>query len=190
MSRPHLQVIAASTRPARQGISVARWIEERARAHGRFSVELVDLLEVDLPLLDEPHHPRLGRYTHDHTIRWSETVRRGDVFVLVFPEYNHSFPATLKNALDCLSAEWSYKAAGLVSYGGVSAGTRAAAALKPVLGALRMTPVVEAATIPFFAQFIDESGTFTANAELEAGATAMLDELERVDRALAPLRST
>ena len=189
MARPHLQVIAASTRPSRQGIAVARWVEDRARRHDGFSVELVDLREVDLPLLDEPHHPRLGRYEHDHTIRWSRTVSRADAFVLVFPEYNHSFPATLKNALDCLSAEWADKAVGLVSYGGVSAGTRAAAALKPVLGALRMTPVVEAATIPFFAQFIDETGTFTGNPELEAGATAMLDELVRVDRALAVLRA-
>jgi NAD(P)H-dependent FMN reductase len=167
--RPHLQVVAASTRPGRQGIAVARWIEEHARAHDAFTVELVDLAEVDLPLLDEPHHPRLGRYTHEHTIRWSRTVRRADAFVLVFPEYNHSFPATLKNALDCLSAEWADKAAGLVSYGGVSAGTRAAAALKPVLGSLRMTPVVEAATIPFFTSFIDEHGRFTPNAELQAG---------------------
>src|SRR5919202_2083655 len=130
-------------------------------------------------MFDEPAHPRLQRYTHQHTRDWSATVSRADAFVFVCPEYNHSFPASLKNALDYLSVEWADKPAGLVSYGGVSAGARAAAALKPVLGALRMVPVVEAATIPFFAQYLDADGVFTGNAELEAGAKAMLEELLR-----------
>ena len=182
----HLQVIVASTRPGRKGISVGRWIEGRARAHGGFSVELVDLAEIDLPLFNEAAHPKLGTYEHQHTRDWSTLVSRGDAYVLVFPEYNHSFPATLKNALDYLSGEWANKAVGLVSYGGVAAGARAAAALKPVLGALRMTPVVEAATIPFFTQFIDDEGVFTGNAELDAGTAAMLDELVRMTRLLRP----
>ena len=189
MSRPVLQVIAASTRPGRKGIAVARWVAERARAHGGFEVELVDLAAMGLPVLDEPNHPRLGQYTQAHTKEWSATVDRADAFVFVFPEYNHSMPGALKNALDFLFHEWADKAAGLVSYGGVSAGTRAAASLKPVLGALRMVPVVEAATIPFFQQFIDEDGVFTGNTELEAGATAMLDEIARLTSGLATLRS-
>ena len=189
MSRPVLQVVAASTRPGRRGPAVAAWVRELAEAHGGFDVELVDLAEVALPLFDEPAHPRLQRYEHQHTKDWSATVSRADAFVFVFPEYNHSFPASLKNALDYLSAEWADKPAGLVSYGGVSAGARAAAAIKPVLGALRMVPVVEAATIPFFAQYLDEDGVFTGNAELEAGAKAMLDELLRLTGALRPLRA-
>ncbi len=189
MSRPVLQVVAASTRQGRRGIAVAEWVAETARTHGGFDVELVDLAEVALPMFDEPAHPRLQRYTHQHTKDWSATVSRADAFVLVFPEYNHSFPASLKNALDHLSVEWADKPAGLVSYGGVSAGTRAATALKPVLAALRMVPVVEAATIPFFAQFIDEDGVFSANPELEAGAKAMLDEILRLTGPLKALRA-
>ncbi|MCW2581730.1 MAG: NADPH-dependent reductase [Klenkia sp.] len=188
MSRPVLQVVAASTRPGRKGIAVARWVAARAEAHGGFHVELVDLAEAGLPVLDEPNHPRLGQYTQQHTKDWSATVSRADAFVFVFPEYNHSIPGALKNALDFLFHEWADKAAGLVSYGGVSAGTRAAAALKPVLGALRMVPVVEAATIPFFTQFIDEDDAFVGNAELEAGATAMLDEIARLTRGLQTVR--
>ncbi|MGY1653200.1 NADPH-dependent FMN reductase [Geodermatophilus sp. SYSU D01119] len=189
MSRPVLQVVAASTRPGRRGIAVARWVQRLAEAHGAFDVELVDLAEVGLPVFDEPDHPRLRRYVHDHTRRWSATVDRADAFVFVTPEYNHSFPASLKNALDYLSAEWADKAAGLVTYGGVSAGLRASSALKPVLGALRVHTVPEAVSVPFFAQFLDEDDEFAPNAELEAGGTAMLDELARVTAPLRTLRA-
>jgi NAD(P)H-dependent FMN reductase len=190
VSRPVLQVVSASTRPGRKGIAVARWVQRLAEEHGGFDVELVDLAEVGLPLFDEPNHPRLRQYTHQHTKDWSATVDRADAFVFVTPEYNHSFPASLKNALDYLNAEWADKAAALVSYGGVSAGLRAATALKPVLSALRMVPVVEAATIPFFQQFLTEDDEFAPNTELEAGGKAMLDALVRLTGALRPLRAT
>ncbi|HYH26984.1 MAG TPA: NAD(P)H-dependent oxidoreductase [Blastococcus sp.] len=190
MSRPVLQVIAASTRPARRGFAVARWFQQRAEEHGSFDVELVDLAEVGLPLMDEPKHPMLQQYAHQHTRDWSATVSRADAFVFVTPEYNHSFPAPLKNALDFLFAEWADKAAGIVSYGGVSAGLRSATALKPVLISLRMVPVVEYVSVPFFAQFIDDAGEFVPNAELEVGAKGMLTELHRITGALRTLRAT
>jgi NAD(P)H-dependent FMN reductase len=186
--RPVLQIIAASTRPGRRGIAVARWVEQLAEAHGGFDVELVDLAEVGLPVFDEPNHPRLRRYEHQHTKDWSATVDRADAYVFVVPEYNHSFPASVKNALDYLSLEWADKPAGLVSYGGVSAGLRAATALKPVLAALRMVPVVEAVSIPFFAQFLTDDDEFVPNTELEAGGKAMLDELARLAPTLRRLR--
>ncbi|MGY1701212.1 NADPH-dependent FMN reductase [Geodermatophilus sp. SYSU D00766] len=189
MSRPVVQVVAASTRPGRRGIAVARWVQRLAEAHGAFDVELVDLAEVGLPVFDEPHHPRLQDYTHQHTRDWSATVSRADAFVFVTPEYNHSFPAALKNALDYLAVEWADKPAGLVTYGGVSAGLRASVALKPVLGALRVHTVPEAVSVPFFAQFLDADGEFVPNAELEGGGKAVLDELARVTPALRSLRT-
>jgi NAD(P)H-dependent FMN reductase len=189
VSQPVLQVIVGSTRPGRKGLAVARWVQELAEAHGGFDVELVDLAEIGLPVFDEPHHPRLRQYTQPHTRAWSAIVDRADAFVFVTPEYNHSFPAALKNALDYLNAEWADKAAALVSYGGVSAGLRAATALKPVLASLRMVPVVEAATIPFFTQFLTEDGEFVPNEQLAGGAKAMLDELLRLTTALRPLRA-
>lgn len=189
MPRPVLQIIAASTRPGRRGLAVARWVQRLAEEHGGFAVELVDLAAVGLPVFDEPDHPRLQRYTHQHTRDWSATVSRADAFVFVTPEYNHSFPAGLKNALDFLAREWADKPAGLVSYGGVSAGLRAATALKPVLAALRMIPVVEAVSIPFFMQFLGDDDVFVPNAELEAGGKAMLDELLRLSPVLAQLRA-
>lgn len=126
---------------------------------------------------------------HQHTKGWSATVDRTDAFIFVSPEYNHSFPASLKNALDFLSAEWADKAAGLVTYGGASAGLRASSALKPVLGALRILTVPEGISIPFFTQFFD-ADAFVPNAELEAAGKAMLDELARVTPPLRTLRAS
>ena len=189
MSKSTLQVIIGSTRPGRVGLPVALWFDGIAREQGAFSVELLDLAEVALPLLDEPGHPVARRYEHPHTIAWSETIDRGDAYVFVIPEYNHSFNAATKNALDFLHAEWNYKPVGFVSYGGVAAGTRAMTALKPVVAALRMTPVVEAVNIPFVAQFLDDEGRFVPNEALSLGAAGMLAELARLDGALRPLRA-
>ncbi|MFE3583194.1 NADPH-dependent FMN reductase, partial [Streptomyces vinaceus] len=85
---------------------VAAWVEEYAQRHGGFDeIEVVDLAEVGLPFMDEPNHPRLGQYTHEHTRRWSAKVSEADAFVFVMPEYNFGFNAELKNALDFLHSE-------------------------------------------------------------------------------------
>jgi NAD(P)H-dependent FMN reductase len=182
-------VVIASTRPGRVGLPVGRWFDSFARAHSDFEVELVDLAELGLPFMDEPNHPRFHDYTHAHTKEWGARVEAADAFAFVMPEYNHGFNAPLKNAIDFLHVEWQHKPVGLVSYGGVAAGTRAAQMLKPVLVGLKMTPLVEAVSIPFVARFIDDDGELQANDVMEQAAEAMLDELMRVAGALAPLRA-
>ena len=186
---PTLQIIVASTRPGRVGLPICEWVRDRAVAHGAFEVELVDLAEVNLPFLDEPKHPRLGQYEHQHTKAWSATIARGDAFVFVTPEYNHSFNAPLKNAIDYLYHEWQYKPAGFVSYGGVAAGTRAVQALKLVLAVLRMTPAVATVPIPFFGQHIDEQGRFQGTDALNHACAGMFDELRHLDAILRPART-
>ncbi|WP_330474617.1 NADPH-dependent FMN reductase [Terrabacter sp. C0L_2] len=188
MTHPTLQIILASTRPGRRGGAVAEWMQHVAREQAGFTIEVVDLAEVGLPLLDEPHHPRLQQYTRDHTKAWSATINRAHAFVFVMPEYNHSFPAALKNALDYLFVEWADKPVGLVSYGGVSAGLRSAAAIKPVLTALRMVPALEAVSIPNVNELLSEDGEMRADAGLDAAAKAMLDEVARLAHVLMPLR--
>lgn len=188
MSKPVLQVIVASTRPTRVGDAVGSWIADIARAQGGFDIEVVDLAEVDLPLFNEPNHPTTGDYVHDHTKRWSAMVSRAQAFVIVTPEYNHSFPASLKNALDYLSREWKYKAVGFVSYGGVSAGLRSVIQLKPVVAALRMVPVTDAVSVPFVAQRVDADGAFSGDDVLDASAKRMLDELVTVGTPLIALQ--
>ena len=103
-----------------------------------------------------------------------------DAFVIVTPEYNHGMSAPVKNALDFLHEEWRYKPVGFVAYGGVSAGTRAANMLKEVVTALRMTPVTDAVTIPFFRQFVDDEEGVQANETMETSADALLEELVRL----------
>ncbi|MFB7658158.1 MULTISPECIES: NADPH-dependent FMN reductase [unclassified Streptomyces] len=185
-----LEIIVASTRPGRLGPGVARWIESEAVAHGGFSeVEIVDLAEVNLPFMNEPHHPRLGRYTHQHTRDWSAKIAEADAFVFVMPEYNYGYNAELKNAIDYLHSEWRYKPVGMASYGGVSAGTRAAQMIKQVVTTLKMTPVFEAVSIPFVQQFIDDDKRLVPNDVMNSSVKAMLDELVRFTEALRPLRA-
>jgi NAD(P)H-dependent FMN reductase len=185
---PTLQIIVASTRPGRVGLPVADWFAARARAHGAFEIDVVDLAELGLPFMDEPNHPRLRRYEHQHTKDWSARVDAADAFAFVTPEYNHSYNAPLKNAIDFLHQEWEYKPVGFVSYGGIAAGTRALQALKPVVSALKMTPVIDAVNIPFVRQFVNDEEIFVPNEVLEQAADAMLNELDRVQAALRPLR--
>jgi NAD(P)H-dependent FMN reductase len=185
----NLQVIVASTRDERKGPIVAAWFLQQALRHAGFEVEVVDLADVDLPLFDEPRHPRLRQYEHEHTRRWSAIVDRADAFVFVTPEYNHGTPPSLLNALDFLVHEWAYKPVGFVSYGGASSGLRGVQMTKQVVAALRMVPVVEAVALPFFTQYVDaETGAFAPGAVQDQAATAMLDELLKWATALKPMR--
>jgi NAD(P)H-dependent FMN reductase len=187
---PHLQIVVASTRRGRKGPAVAAWFHALALRHGRFDVELVNLAEVGLPLLDEPGHPKLGRYVHEHTRAWSATVARADAFVFVTPEYNTGAPPSLLNAIDHLHREWAYKPAGFVSYGGISGGTRGVQMAKQVLTTLRVVPLIEAVALPFFAEQLDpQTGAFAATERQERAAGEMLDELRRWAEALRPLRT-
>jgi len=185
---PNLTIIIGSTRPGRAGAAIAQWFAARAKDHGGFDVTVVDLAEVDLPLLDEPNHPRLRQYTRQHTKDWSAIIEAADAFVIVTPEYNNGYPAALKNAIDYLHHEWRNKPVGFVSYGGVAAGTRAVQQLKQVVTALRMLPVYDSVNIPFHAQLLDSDGVLRPNEVMEQAAGTMLDELVRTEAALRPLR--
>jgi NAD(P)H-dependent FMN reductase len=183
-----LKVIVVSTRPGRVGHLVGEWFRGAAEKHGGFKVEILDLADVDLPVFDEPHHPLLRRYEKDHTKAWSKAISAADAFVLVTPEYNYFAPPSLVNALDYLSHEWNYKPAGLVSYGGISGGLRAAQAVKPLLTSLKIVPLPEGVAVPFVTERLDEAKTAFLPDELhEISATKMLDELQKWATVLKPL---
>ena len=186
MSKLHIVIV--STRPGRQGPAIGKWFHGFAAQHGKFEAELIDLADFHLPVFDEPNHPRLKQYVHDHTKAWSASVSAADAFVFVTPEYNYGPPPSFVNALNYLSQEWRYKPAAFVSYGGVSGGTRAAQMEKLLLTTLKMVPMTEQVTLPFFNQFINDEGVFTANETHEKSAGEMLDELHRWTEALKPLR--
>ncbi len=186
---PKLLVIIGSTRPERIGLPIGRWFADFAQTHGTFEVEVADLKEINLPLLDEPQHPRLGQYQHEHTIQWSGHVNRADAIAMVIPEYNYSMTAPVKNALDYLYHEWCYKPLALVSYGGASGGLRAAQMVKQVATTLKMMPLPEGVSIPFAVQHL-KAGTFEATDTVRQAAQAMLDELGRWEKALRQLRES
>jgi NAD(P)H-dependent FMN reductase len=183
----NLHVVVASTRPGRIGLPIATWFLGHAKGHAKFDVTLVDLKEVNLPLLDEPKHPRLGQYEHAHTKAWSETVKAADAFVFVTPEYNFSTAPALMNAFDYLYDEWRFKPASFVSYGGMSGGIRAVQMAKQTVTALSMMPIAEAVALPFAGKLIVD-GIFQANEAIEKSAGGMLDELHRWATALKPMR--
>ena len=182
-----LGIVLVSVREGRAGEAVTAWAMDRARAHGGFDVERVDLKAVDLPLLNEPHHPKLKKYTSPKTQAWSARVEKLDAFLFVTPEYNHGTPPALSNALDHLYSEWSYKAAAFVSYGGISGGVRGVQMTKPRLLAFNMMPIVDGVPIPFVAKQIRD-GRFEGTEAQDKAVASTLDELSLWTSALASLR--
>lgn len=187
--KPRLHTVIASTRPGRLGGTIGEWFHGRAQDHGAFDARLVDLADFDLPVYDEPRHPMLQQYEHDHTRRWSDSVAAADAFVFVMPEYNFGPPPSLLNALDFLYREWNYKPAGFVSYGGVSGGMRGVQALKPTLTTLKMVPVVEQVVMPMVFDQVHD-GILAANDLQVRGASDMLDELKRWTDATKAMRGS
>ena len=110
-----MRVIVSSTRPGRIGPKVAQWVADQARSAGDWEVELLDL--TDLPFMDEEDMPRNGNYAKPHTQAWASEVFESDAIVIVTPQYNRSFPAPIKNAIDFLYAEWHAKPIAIVGYG-------------------------------------------------------------------------
>jgi len=180
-------IIVGSTRPGRRGIEVARWVLQNADSYrGAASYELVDLVDMALPLLDEQSPAAFGQYRHEHTFRWSRVVDALDGFVIVTPEYNHSMPASLKNAIDYLFNEWHNKAAGFVSYG-VHGGLRAVESLRLVLAEVKVATVRTAVGLTLHSDF---SGNELSPASHQVRSLyRMLDELGEWSIALGRLRS-
>jgi NAD(P)H-dependent FMN reductase len=185
---PTLMIVIASTRPGRVGVPVAEWFHRHAIDHGHFNIDLVDLAALDLPMMDEPNHPKMRRYTQEHTRLWSARVEAADAFAFVMPEYNYGFNAALKNAIDYLHHEWKHKPLGFVSYGGVSGGTRAVQMVKQVVSGVNMVPLGTAVSIPFVRQFLDDDNQVQPNDTMEEAAPDLLDELARLEHALRELR--
>ncbi|MEP1832187.1 MAG: NAD(P)H-dependent oxidoreductase [Hyphomonas sp.] len=135
-------IITGSTRPGRKSHLIAKGVAHAARENcgDRATFNVLDIADFDLPMLDEPVPAIMGDYRHAHTKTWAKAVDACDGFIFVTPEYNHSIPGALKNAIDFLYSEWSDKAAGFVSYGG-SGGVRAVEQLRLILAETRTATV-------------------------------------------------
>lgn len=186
-----IAVIVGSTRPGRRAEMVAEWVAEAAAERTDVVVELVDLADFALPLLDEPVPALFGAYRHEHTLRWAKTIASYDGFVFVTPEYNHSYPAVVKNAIDYLFAEWTNKAAGFVSYG-TTGGTRAVEHLRLTLAEVKVAGVRSQVALGLFTDFVitdpAERGVFAPGEQQRQTLDTMLDEVVAWSRAFKSLR--
>ena len=155
----NIAVIMGSTRRERFSEKPARWIfEEVGRSEG-VTAELLDLRDYPLPFFDEPQGAAAmkGKYPNKEVRNWAEKIAWADAFIIVTPEYNHGYPAVLKNALDNLYVEWNNKPVGFVSWGGV-AGARSVEQLRLVSIELQMVPIRNAVHIPAHWTLTDEAG--------------------------------
>ena len=184
-----LKIISSTVRPSRKGPLVAHWITELARQHCRFEVELLDLGEINLPLMNEAVHPIMKQYEHEHSQQWSAKINEADAFIFVTAEYDYGYPASLKNALEYLVHEWAYKPSGIVSYSaGPYAGVRAVISLKADLINFRNVALFEGVNIPLIDQLINEDGVFIPTEQLTGLATQMLTQLVRWTKGMKAIK--
>ncbi|MFE3718126.1 NADPH-dependent FMN reductase [Streptomyces cyaneofuscatus] len=170
----HVAVLIGSGRKGRSGATVARWFTEQARRRGDIGVDLVDLADYPLPGEPVPQpSPETELLLHDLSPR----LTKADMFVIITPEYNHSFPATLKAAIDWHDREWQAKPVGFVSYGGRSGGLRAVEQLRQVFPELHAVTVRDTVSFHGVWDHFDTDGNPRDPSACNAAAHTMLDQL-------------
>lgn len=184
-----IQIIVGSTRPGRNAAAVAEWVHGIAASRTDLEVELVDIADYDLPLLDEPIPASMNQYSQEHTKVWAAKIAEADGYVFVTPEYNHSIPAALKNAIDYLYGEWNNKAAGFVSYGGDATGTRAVEQLRQVAAQLQIADVRAQVAFSLGEDF-QNYHDFTPGEKRAGQVHAMLDQLVPWAKAMKTVRAS
>jgi NAD(P)H-dependent FMN reductase len=176
MSTLKIKVVVGSTRANRFSEKPAHWIYAEAQKRADLDVELLDLRDYPLPFFEEAMPPGMAKdgYTNPMVVKWRDKIREADGFIVCTPEYNHGYPAVLKNALDYVYFAWSRKAVAFVSWGGTG-GIRSVEQLRLVAIELDMAPTRFAVHIPnpWFIKDVAEIAT-EAN---QQSAKALLDHL-------------
>lgn len=194
-TRPlRVAVILGSVRDGRFGPTVADWFtghaERRAAGGGDVVVDRLDLADVPLPL---DMSARAGAASPEATEALASVagrLARADAFVVITPEYNHSFPAALKNLIDWHFGEWQAKPVGFVSYGGVGGGLRAVEQLRGVFAELHAVTVRRAVSFHHPWNWFDASGRPNDAAACEKAVDGLFDQLVWWGRALRSARDT
>lgn len=176
-------VVIGSTRAGRFGPTVADWFVRQARLRDTLAVDIVDTGAVELPLAfgAATDHPSVAAAT--------DTLARSDAFVVVTPEYNHSYPGTLKNLIDTHHTEWQAKPVGFVSYGGISGGLRAVEHLRPVFAELHAVTVRDSVALPHPWGRFDDAGELLDADAADTAAAVLLDQLTWWGEALRTARA-
>ncbi|MGQ4438551.1 NADPH-dependent FMN reductase [Streptomyces violaceoruber] len=172
-------LLVGSNRHGRFGPVVADWLLDHLRAHDDLVPEVVDVAGTALPTTLAP--------TPEATAALAEITPKladADAFVVLTPEYNHSFPAGLKNVIDWHFTEWRAKPVGLVSYGGLAGGLRAAEHLRQVFAELHAVTVRDTVSFHNAGASFDGEGRLRDLSGPDAAAKTMLDQLVWWGRAL------
>lgn len=175
-----LAIVIGSVRDGRFGPVVTRWFAEQAERHGRFDVDVVDLAGTELPLA-LPAVPPAMDPNPSRPAGMADVSRRlaeADAVVVVTPDYNRSFPASLKALIDWHYTEWQAKPIGFVGYSGASGGLLAIEQLKQVFGELHAHTVRDYVSFPRYYLLFDEDGNLKDPEEPAAAAKTMLDQLD------------
>ncbi|CAI2652762.1 FMN-dependent NADH-azoreductase [Apilactobacillus kunkeei] len=151
-------IIIGSSRPSRISPEIADWLKQRLSSD-KFETEMIDLAKVNLPFLDEEEVPSKQEYKQKHSIEWSNKIKSLDAIVLLFPQYNWSFPAVLKNAVDYLAAEWKNKIVALVTYGS-HGGLQAQMSFNMLAVGLKMQPTIVNPLLTINGEMFDENNHF------------------------------
>lgn len=188
MDNLKLKIILGSTREGRFGDKAAKWIYDVAQNRDDLDTELLDLRDYPLPFLGEI--PRSADKTTEIMTKWTAKIDEADAFLIATAEYNHGYPAVLKNALDSIKEEWGGKPVAFISWGGVSGGARAVEQLRQVVIELQMAPIRNSIHIPFSWNLLDKEGLLRPGA-LDAqkeSAENLLNQLIRWAKALRNAR--
>ncbi len=171
-------IILSATREGRVGEQIANYVLSQAPQSTQHQYTLIDLKAVNLPLLDEPYPAAMQKYQFDHTKAWSKLIAGYDAFIVVTPEYNHGYPAALKNALDYLYVEWQDKPAAIVAYGYSASGARAAEQVRALLNYLKCQVCWKEVLINLSTSLKDQ--VFNTNDELNKQIQALFDDFEKL----------
>lgn len=186
-----VHIILGSTRPGRVSEKVAPWLLETMKGVKGMTPELIDLRDHPLPFYDEKSS--LGMLgddvAHPEAKAWAAKVGEADAYIVIAPEYNHGYPAVLKNALDYAYKQWNNKPIGFVSYGSAG-GARSVEQLRLVAVELQMAPIRTAVHIPAPWSMM-ENGEFKPGVleQYKEVATNMLTQLHWWGQALRAARA-
>lgn len=172
-----IAVLIGSTREGRFGPNIAKWLVRRVAGHPDLEIDLIDLADVTLPAVLARHHGATEQ-------GFVERIGRADGFVVITPEYNHGYPASLKQAIDVPHHEWRAKPVAFVSYGGMAGGLRAVEQLRQVSAELHATTVRDTVSFHNFFQLFDDAGELIEPEPADAAAKRMIDQLVWWARAL------
>jgi NAD(P)H-dependent FMN reductase len=165
-----LVVIVGSTRAGRLGSTVARWVVRQSESRPDLTLDLIELADVGLPAVFPTHRdPGVAAYV--------ERIDRADAILVVTPEYNHGYPASLKQAIDVAHAEWHAKPVGFVSYGGISGGLRAVEQLRQVFAEVHAVTIRDTVSFHNASAGFDPAGEPVEPEGCRAAAALMFDQL-------------